>query len=511
MNNFTRRSFLKSSALLAISGVSYGASTTTRPNLFGFGTYGLPGYSIVESIHLIAKTGFDSIEIAAMPGYHGAPDKLSKAKRQEVRQSLADSKLRLGALMGLPHPQPMKQNADISWVENLLQLAIDLSPEDPPLIQSVLGGGKWEEKKTLFRDTLGLWVEMASKAGVTLAIKPHRGHAMSLPQQGIWLIDQLNATDTLKLVYDHSHFMYRNLPLAETVAEALPYTGYLVVKDAVMLDGKVRFDLPGVSGSIPHAEILKQFIDRGYYGEICCEVSSQVWKQDGYDPVDATRTCYANLSDISNSLDESQFVPIFNGKNLDGWDGKPNAWEVRNGEIWCTGTSVNKNWLVWRGAQPADFVLRLDFRWEKGNSGVQVRSDDLGDWQVSGYQVEIAQQEKMGLWHHSLLANDHPKKTDRHLMAEAGESIHLSKAGTKSVKRIQDAKAVQANYRENDWNQMEIIARGNRLVQKINGIVFATVEDFDAEMSRNNGVIAMQDHGKGCQVAFRNIRISIDE
>ena len=57
---------------------------------------------------------------------------------------------------------------------------------------------------------------------------------------------------------------------------------------------------------------------------------------------------------------------------------------------------------------------------------------------------------------------------------------------------------------------MEIIAQGNKLVQKINGVQFATIEDLDAEMSRSNGVIALQDHGKGCRVAFRNIRICID-
>ncbi|MDA7527817.1 DUF1080 domain-containing protein [Planctomicrobium sp.] len=510
MNKFTRRSFLKSSALIAFSGVSYGSSTTTRPNLLGFGTYGLPGYSISDSIQLVAKTGFDSIEIAAMQGYHGAPDQLSKAKRQEVRRALVDSKLRLGALMGLPHPHAGKQKEDNAWVEELLKLALDLSPEDPPLIQSVLGGGKWEEKNTLFRDAIGPWVELAAKAGVTLAIKPHRGHAMSLPEQGIWLIDQLNAFGTLKLVYDHSHYMYRKLPVIESIEKALPYTGYIVVKDATMIDGQVRFELPGEAGSIPHADILKQFIDGGYRGEICCEVSSQVWKQDGYKPSSATQTCYTNLTAIVNSLDESNFVPIFNGKNLDGWDAQPASWEVRDGEMRCTGTSKNKNWLIWRGAQPANFVLRLDFRWEKGNSGVQVRSDDLGDWQVSGYQVEIAQQEKMGLWHHSLLANNHPKKTDRHFMAEAGESVHISNAGKKSVKRILDANSVQENYRQNNWNRMEIIAQGNKLVQKINGVQFATIEDLDAEMSRSNGVIALQDHGKGCRVAFRNIRICID-
>jgi hypothetical protein len=80
-----------------------------------------------------------------------------------------------------------------------------------------------------------------------------------------------------------------------------------------------------------------------------------------------------------HAVDESGFVQLFNGTNLDGWDGKPGAWEVRDGEIWCTGASVERNWLIWRGGEPADFTLRLEFRWDKGNSGVQVRSDDQGD------------------------------------------------------------------------------------------------------------------------------------
>ena len=68
--------------------------------------------------------------------------------------------------------------------------------------------------------------------------------------------------------------------------------------------------------------------------------------------------------------DEKGFTPIFNGKNFDGWDSKPGMWEVRNGAIWCTGKSKEKNWLIWRKEQPADFILRLEFRWDKGNSGV---------------------------------------------------------------------------------------------------------------------------------------------
>ena len=98
------------------------------------------------------------------------------------------------------------------------------------------------------------------------------------------------------------------------------------------------------------------------------------------------------------SADESGFVSIFNGSDLKGWDAKPGAWEVRDGEIWCTGDSKGKNWLIWRGGEPANFVLRLEFRWDKGNSGVQVRSDDLGEHQVFGYQVEIAPSPRAWTW-----------------------------------------------------------------------------------------------------------------
>ena len=113
----------------------------------------------------------------------------------------------------------------------------------------------------------------------------------------------------------------------------------------------------------------------------------------GQQVVDSIRQ-FLDLPGSNKPEDESAFNSIFNGNNLEGWDGKPDAWAVHDGEIWCTGVSSDKNWLIFRQAQPADFVLRLEFRWDKGNSGVQVRSDDLGGWLVNGYQVEVAEQSK---------------------------------------------------------------------------------------------------------------------
>ena len=204
---------------------------------------------------------------------------------------------------------------------------------------------------------------------------------------------------------------------------------------------------------------------------------------------------------------EDGFVSLFDGKTLDGWEGLPGSWEVRNGEIWCTGQAKEKNWLIRRKEQPANFILRLEFRWDKGNSGVQVRSDDLGDFQITGYQVEVAERDVMGLWHHSLLAKDHPKKEVRHLMTTAGQSAVISEDGKKTVERKADPAEVKSHYREHEWNTLEIIADGDTLIQKINGVEFSRVTDRDAEMSRKRGFIALQDHGKGCTVAFRKFRL----
>ena len=126
-----------------------------------------------------------------------------------------------------------------------------------------------------------------------------------------------------------------------------------------------------------------------------------------------------------------------------------------------------------------------------------------------GYQVEIARREVMGLWHHSLIAKDHPKREARFLMTTAGERAVIAKDGTRVNTKLEDAAKVQAHYDEHAWNTMEIIASGDQIIQMINGVHFATLIDNDDKMSRRKGFIAFQDHGKGCTVAFRNIRIKM--
>src|SRR4051812_23036863 len=63
--------------------------------------------------------------------------------------------------------------------------------------------------------------------------------------------------------------------------------------------------------------------------------------------------------------DNAGFVPIFDGKTLNGWDGDTQFWRVDNGEIIgeTTPEKVMKqnSFLIWRGGTVRDFELKVEF------------------------------------------------------------------------------------------------------------------------------------------------------
>lgn len=213
---------------------------------------------------------------------------------------------------------------------------------------------------------------------------------------------------------------------------------------------------------------------------------------------------YAACPAITRGDDpEPGFIRLFNGTDLRGWEGPNDAWTVADGAIKCTGKKDGKrNWLIWRGGQLADFELRMRFRFTSGNSGVQVRSKDEGDYQVRGYQVEIAAADKMGLWHHSLA----PEKYRSHL-ATAGQKGNVGPGGEKTHQQFAEPAEVQKACKDGEWNDLVIIGDGPRLIQFVNGVLLAELIDKDAKYAARLGVLALQDHGKGTVVEFKDIRL----
>ena len=64
-------------------------------------------------------------------------------------------------------------------------------------------------------------------------------------------------------------------------------------------------------------------------------------------------------------------VSMFDGKTLEGWDGDPRLWSVKDGVIRGETTAETKfngnTFLIWKGGEPGDFELRLSFRLDPEN------------------------------------------------------------------------------------------------------------------------------------------------
>ncbi len=203
--------------------------------------------------------------------------------------------------------------------------------------------------------------------------------------------------------------------------------------------------------------------------------------------------------------EEAGFQCLFDGKTLNGWEGKPQFWSVQDGVI--TGQTTKDNptkgntFLIWRGGKTADFELRLDFRIVGGNSGIQYRSEEKGDFVVGGYQADFEAGDRfIGILY---------EEKGRGILALRGHKVVIAEDGKKeTVGTTCDEKEMLASIKKEGWNEYLITAKGNHLVQKINGHTTVDVTDNQTSKSSAEGILALQLHqGPPMLVQFKNIRL----
>jgi hypothetical protein len=200
-----------------------------------------------------------------------------------------------------------------------------------------------------------------------------------------------------------------------------------------------------------------------------------------------------------------EFRPIFNGRDLSGWDGNPKLWSVKNGvirgETTLTSIALSNTFLIWKGGVLRDFELKIKFRIQSGNSGIQYRSKDLGGWSVSGYQAEVEDTPgKVGFLY---------EERGRKYLANVGERVTVSPEGKRQVTgRFTPATdfATKPYYKAGDWNEYRIVARGDQLAQYLNGIQTIELTDLDTKQRALEGILALQIHaGLPMVVEFKDV------
>ena len=299
-----RRTFLAMSAAATAAQQSphaFGLEADKRTGVtFSFGTYGMKSLTTERALRVIADTGYDGVELAALPEWDSALDRMPPVRRQTVRTLLNDIGLQLTALGVRIYPtdDDATHAAQLEEFSRAIELGRDLSPEETPVVQTTLGPGDWEKKKGMLLRRVNDWAELAKRQQAVICIKPHRGNAMSKPSHAVWLIRQLDDTPWLRMVYDYSHYAFRNMTIESTVKTAVAYTGHIAVKDTVRKGDVTTFVLPGAGGTIDYEKLFTLFYSGGYRGDICCEVSSAVWRKSDYDADTAAKTCYQNIAPV---------------------------------------------------------------------------------------------------------------------------------------------------------------------------------------------------------------------
>ena len=304
MPSSSRRAFLAGSvaATAALAATeAFGLDTDKRKGVtFSFGTYGMKSLRTERAVRVIAEIGYDGVELAARPEWDSAPARMPSARRKAMRALMNDIDLQLTALMVSikPTDDDTEHAAQLESFNRAIELGHDLSPKETPVVQTIFGGGKWEEQRSMLLKRVADWAKLAERQKSVICIKPHRGGVMSKPSEAVWLIEQLGDTPWLRMVYDYSHYAFRNMTIEATVKTALAYTSHIAIKDTIRKGDGTTFVLPGESGTFDYEKLFTLFDTGGYRGDICCEVSSAVWGKPSYNAVVAAKTCYQNIAPI---------------------------------------------------------------------------------------------------------------------------------------------------------------------------------------------------------------------
>lgn len=220
------------------------------------------------------------------------------------------------------------------------------------------------------------------------------------------------------------------------------------------------------------------------------------------------------------------FVQIFDGTSLEGWNGDPKYWRVENkvliGEVTPETLLKQNTFIIWEGGEPADFELKLEFRIaEAGNSGVNYRSETIDSipYALRGYQADIDGKIRY--------TGQNYEERKRTTLAYRGEKAIIS-----SQNKPEEAGSLKANVQNNcwqsravpfhfgnsdslrakikfeDWNELHLMVEGNRMQHFVNGILMSEVQDQDSINRKMSGKLGMQVHvGPPMTVEYRNIRL----
>ncbi|WP_395731350.1 family 16 glycoside hydrolase [Prosthecobacter sp.] len=215
------------------------------------------------------------------------------------------------------------------------------------------------------------------------------------------------------------------------------------------------------------------------------------------------RLLFLSLLFTSFASAQDGFKPLFNGKDLTGWDGNPELWSVEDGCITGKTTGLEQlsynQFLIWRGGKVKNFELHAKIKETGNNTGIQYRSKELpenGKWSIGGYQCDI----------HPAHPNNAMvyEERGRGIIVQNGQGVVIDPEGKRWL--ASEHEPVKVDIAQ--WHEYTVIAQGNHLIHKIDGKVTIDLLDFEESKRAFEGLLAFQIHrGPAMNVQIKDVML----
>ena len=195
---------------------------------------------------------------------------------------------------------------------------------------------------------------------------------------------------------------------------------------------------------------------------------------------------------IGFAADEAGFIPLFDGKTLNGWKlvgGHGPGYVVQDNKIVCPADGGGN---LFTEKEYSNFAFRFEFMLTPGaNNGVGIRAPYEGDAAYQGMEIQIL---------------------------DDGDPVYKGKIRPEQYHgSVYDAIPARTGFRKpvGEWNEEEIVANGRRIKVTLNGVIILDADldivkepkvlEHHPGLARTAGHIGFLGHGS--LVQFRNIRI----
>ncbi|PYX00020.1 MAG: xylose isomerase [Acidobacteria bacterium] len=285
MSALTRRQFVQSSVMLAMSSpFSFASSSSAERLPIGFSTLGCPAWDWLKILDFAQQNGFAAVELRGLQGTMDLPARpeFAPGRIEESKKEVSAHGLRISCLGSSAHlheSDPAKHEQQLAEARRFIDLASALDAPYVRVFGNNIVGGR-EQVIEHVAKALRQLGDYAGQKNVTVIIESH-GDFIDSPTLHT-ILDSAHSSHVGLLWDAHHTFVSGKEDPAFTVSQLGKYIRHTHLKDSVPQGNDVRYVLTG-RGTVPVRRQVEELTKIGYSGYYSFEWE-KVWHPDIEEP-----------------------------------------------------------------------------------------------------------------------------------------------------------------------------------------------------------------------------------